>query len=295
MDEMEVRCPAKVNLFLEILGKRKDGFHELETVFQPVALYDRLFFKKRRSGIQISCSDPRVASDSGNIVFKAVRLLAEKTGCAGGVEIRIEKDIPVGAGLGGGSSNAAAALCAVNRLWGSGLQERELLALSRALGADVPFFARLVSRRMRGLPGGTCIGRGRGEALTGIKNLPEVWAVLVYPGFSLSTGEVFGGIKLGLTGERRNLKMMVENIVSGNLRGVASCLYNRLEDTVFARKPVVGEIKSELLEAGARGAAMSGSGSAVFGLVPEKEEACSVAEKILAKRKGVRAYVRGTL
>ena len=289
MREIELRCPAKVNYFLEVLGRRDDGFHEIETLMQPVGLYDSIVFRKKSSGIDVRCDCPLIPSGEKNIVFKAVRLLAERAGFRGGVEVNIKKEIPAGSGLGGGSSDAAAAFAAVNALFGLGLGREDFYPMGREIGSDVAFFIRILDKEMTGFSGGAFIGRGRGDELRFAGALSGVWLVIVFPGFSVSTAGVYGA--LSLTEDKRDIKMIAGHVKGGNPAGVSECLFNRLEAGVTGRHPLIKDIKEDLLRAGARGALMTGSGSAVFGLAPDRETACVIREKILADRKEVNAYV----
>jgi 4-diphosphocytidyl-2-C-methyl-D-erythritol kinase len=289
--EIELKCPAKVNLFLEVLGKREDGFHEIETVMAPVGLYDSITFRKKTSGIDVRCDSPEIPEGKDNLVFKAISLLAEKTGFKGGVEACIKKNIPAGSGLGGGSSDAAAAFAACNLLFGLNLSRDALLSIGSDAGSDVPFFIRLLDEDTAGFSGGAFIGRGRGEQLEFAGELPGLWTVIVSPGFFVSTADVYGA--LSLTGERRDIKIILEHIRTGDAAGIASCLSNRLEDA--AENPRIKGIKDELLEAGALGALMTGSGSAVFGIASGEDDAFSIRERMLAGRKGGDAYAVCTL
>lgn len=293
MDEIEMRCPAKVNLFLEVSGKREDGFHEVETLMLPVSLYDAIVFRRKSSGIDVYCDSPWAPAGRENIVFRAIEILAESYGLSGGVEARIKKEIPSGSGLGGGSSDAAGAFAAVSRLFELGLSRDDLCRLAGGAGSDVPFFIRLLNPEMTAFSGGAFVGRGRGDELTSAGGLSGAWLVIVYPGFSVSTAGIYGS--LSLTGNRRDIKMIEEHVKDGSLAGAASCLFNRLEETAAEKHPRVNEIKEGLLRAGAKGALMTGSGSAVFGIAPGREAAFDIREKIMAEGKGVNAYATKAL
>jgi 4-diphosphocytidyl-2-C-methyl-D-erythritol kinase len=295
MLEMEIMCPAKVNLFFELHGKRDDGYHEVETFMQAAGLYDRLVFKKKPSGVRVLCDDPSVPSGSENIVFRTISLLAEKTNFPAGVDVEITKNIPAGSGLGGGSSDAAGTLAALNLLYSLGLGRKDLQLIGREIGADVPFFAGLLTDDMTSFSGGAATGRGRGDEIEALPGIAPWWLVIVSPGFSLSTAQVYGELSLNLTEKRSDITMMLEHAGKKDICGVSSCLFNRLEFSVIRKNPLLGQLKQELLRAGASGALMTGSGSAVFGLAPDRKTACAIKEKMVAQRKGVNVYAAAAL
>ncbi len=293
MDEIELKCPAKLNLFLEVAGKREDGFHDIETLFLPVGLYDTISVRRKPSGIDVYCDSPWAPPGRENIVFRAIQILSESAGLKDGVEARVKKEIPSGSGLGGGSSDAAGTLAALNRLFELGLSRYDLCRLGREAGSDVPFFIRLLDDEMTGFSGGAFVGRGRGDELAPAGGLPGAWFVIVYPGFSVSTAEVYGALRL--TGKRRDIRMIEEHVGKGSLAGAASCLFNRLEDAAAEKYPRIKKVKESLLRAGASGALMTGSGSAVFGIAPGREAAFDIREKVLEEERGVNAYVTEAL
>ncbi len=295
MDQLEISCPAKVNLFFEILGRRSDGYHDVETVMQPVGLCDRLVFRKRPRGCGIRCDNPLIPSDRSNLVFKAFELLSYEAGLKGGIDVEIEKRIPAGSGLGGGSSDAAGALAACNLLYGLGLTHDELVEIAAGIGADVPFFARLLNSDMTGFSGNAFIGEGRGDKLTEAGCLYDVWFVIVYPGFAVSTASAYGMLDLDLTEQTMDIRIVLKSIKENDIQGVAEGLFNRFESYIEAEHPVVSEIKRALIGGGALGALMTGSGSAVFGIASGRDEAVEISKKVLAERKEVEVYVTGTL
>lgn len=255
---LSLLAPAKINLFLHVTGKRDDGYHELFTLFQMVGVYDEVTVEEARGDIRLHCDLPGVPEEE-NIVYRAAALLKEACGVRSGVAITLRKTIPMAAGLGGGSSDAAAAMVALNRLWGLDLSREELAGLGIRLGSDVPFFF--------GCP--AALGRGRGELLEPFPPL-EGWVLLVNPGFAVSTAGVFRNIKK-LTSLADNTKLpsflkkglAAENLCIEDLRG---CLYNSLEEVTELNYPEVTEIKNRILDNGALAALMSGSGPTVFGL-----------------------------
>jgi 4-diphosphocytidyl-2-C-methyl-D-erythritol kinase len=251
-----VRCPAKVNLVLRVLGRRPDGYHELETVFQAVDLWDSLTIRPART-LTLQCDDPLVSSKADNLVLRAARLLQERCRVpASGGRFTLHKTIPLQGGLGGGSSDAAGALLLGNRHWSIGATREELAALGAELGADVPFF----------LTGGTALGRGRGDRIEPLPFAGERVVLLGCPPFGISTAEVFGRAASRLT--------LPGNGVSVPLLSAHKCpeendfglLANDLEAVVFEGWPELKGFRDALLEAGAGAALLSGSGSTVFGV-----------------------------
>jgi 4-diphosphocytidyl-2-C-methyl-D-erythritol kinase len=250
---------AKINWTLDILGKRPDGYHELRTLLQTVSVADELTFDLAGRGIEIHCDHPEVPCDETNLVSRAAKLLAEFAGVDKGVRIEIEKRLPVAAGVGGGSSNAAVTLIALQRLWGIPLAPRDLFRLGAKLGADVPFF----------FLGGTCLGAGRGDEIYPLADINEEFLLLVNPGIALSTREVYAHLPHELTNPGPIIKMplSLEAAYAATVRPSAPIpIGNDLEDPVFARVPLLTEIKQRLKQAGARGVLMSGSGSTIFAI-----------------------------
>lgn len=251
--------PAKINLFLEILERRPDGYHTLDSVFQEISLADRLWAAPRADGdVMLSCDDPSLPVDERNLVRRAAAAWSDARGPVG-VTFRLKKQIPVGAGLGGGSGNAATALRALNALTGGRAPERTLRALARGLGADVPFFLR----------GGLARARGIGELLMPLparRRAPR-WFVLVFPRVFSSTAEAYRALRFPLTAPRSCLRLTRALRAGEPPRLWASWLFNRLEEVVVPRLAPVAEAKRALVAAGALTALMSGSGSSVFGPV----------------------------
>ncbi len=267
MARVTLRAPAKINFFLEVLKKRPDGYHDIETILQEISLADSVTLNEMRSpGIKIQCSNPLVPSDSRNLAYKAAFLLKqylreEKRG----VVIAIEKNIPVAAGLGGGSSDAAAVLKGLNKLWKINLKTPELIALAEKIGMDVPFF----------ILGGLCLGRGRGEKLMPLPRLPEMWFAVAVPDIRVQTAWVYSQLSISsLTRKRKKNRIILQVIQSSDAGKIGSQLFNRLEEVTMKKHRVIGNLKEKMLTAGAGGALMSGSGPAVFGLFPMREGAC---------------------
>ena len=266
------KAPAKINLFLEVLGKRKDGYHNLITVFLKINIFDRLYFKETaEKEITISCADKRVPSNSDNLVYKAAELLRKKTGCERGVHIRIIKKIPIGAGMGGGSSDAAAALIGLNLLWKLELPQNELLCLAGKIGADVPVFI---------LPDSAAIGRGRGDILKPVHMKKPFWIVVVDPGIFVSTKEVYSALELSLTKREKDVKLLIYALKNSDIKAMENIIFNRLESVTFKKYSKLAQIKKRISALGVRAVLMSGSGSSVFGIVDKREEAIRIKNKL---------------
>ncbi len=254
---------AKINWTLEILGKRPDGYHELRTLLQTVSVADELIFEALSQdggrGIEIFCDHPDVPCDETNLVHRAARLLGDFTGTRQGVRVTIHKRIPTAAGLGGGSSNAAVTMIALQKLWRVKLAPRDLFALGAKLGADVPFF----------FLGGTCLGVGRGDEVYPLADIKEDHLLLVNAGVAIPTREVYTNLPVRLTNPEAIPKMPTSFEVAYatiTTHDKQIRLQNDLEIPVLPRHPLLGEIKERLKQAGASGVLMSGSGSTVFAI-----------------------------
>jgi 4-diphosphocytidyl-2-C-methyl-D-erythritol kinase len=265
------KAKAKINLTLDVLFKRPDGFHEVEMVMQTVDLCDQLTFQElAEPGIHLSCNVSYIPLDERNLVYKATRLLMDRFNIERGVKIHIEKRIPVAAGLAGGSSDAAATLRGLNRMWELGLSQRELEEIGAEIGSDVPFCVQ----------GGTAIARGRGEKLERLSISPRYWAVLVKPPISVSTAEVYRKLNVQQIGHHPSAKLMVDALSSGDIHAISERLGNVLETVTFSLYPEVERIKQQLLRFGAAGALMSGSGPTVFALTDRESKAARIYDSV---------------
>ena len=255
---MSLSAPAKINLFLQVTGRRSDGYHELRSLMCCVDVCDTITLNMQAPADGIACEHPAMPDDADNLAFRAAALFRSElerhtTIRPGKVFIHLEKTIPVGAGLGGGSSDAAAVLRGLNRYYEHPFSTPRLQAMALRLGADVPFF-------IEGVP---ALAEGIGERLTPVRNLAPMAVLLVYPGFGIATAEVFKNLNLRLTNCKKKLRNVSFNTAEFN---AIRHLCNDLEMTVTERYPVIQEVKKELLNRGAMGALMTGSGSSVFGL-----------------------------
>jgi 4-diphosphocytidyl-2-C-methyl-D-erythritol kinase len=245
---IRIRACAKINRSLQIIGRRSDGYHDLRTTFQSLALHDRLTFTREGQGFVIECDEPGCPTDRSNLVWRAADLLwraAGRTGRPRGVRVRIEKRVPLQAGLGGGSSNAVAALRALQRLWGVRLAVEQLRTIAGRIGADVPYF----------LEGGMALGLDRGDTLFPLVDAPARFAVVVLPGFGVRTADAY---------------RWWDALQTRPSPRTAPGPTNDLQVPVTKRHPEIGRIVKLLQEYGADGAAMTGSGSAVFGLFADR-------------------------
>lgn len=258
------KAPAKINLAIDVLRKRPDGYHDVVMIMQSVALYDTITVKPIRGGkITVTTDSNFVPVGSDNIVYKVAELLKNKYNVKDGVEIQIEKNIPVAAGLAGGSTDAAATIKLLNKAWGLKMSKVEVLEIAKKIGSDVPFC----------IEGGTALAEGLGEKLTSIKPLPECFILLAKPEINISTKEVYDGIDIEEIKERPDIKGMIENLNKGNLPDVASKLCNVLENVTVKKCPQIPNIKEKLIEYGALGSVMSGSGPTVFGIFDDQSKA----------------------
>lgn len=283
------RAHAKINLDLRVLGTRTDGFHELRTVFQSLELHDLITARARRGAFGIVCRDSRIPRDETNLVWKAADALWKAIGYAGephDTVVRLDKAIPMQAGLGGGSADAAAALVALARLWvggREGLDPQLLRDIAAGLGADVPFF----------LWGGTALGLGRGEEIYPLVDLPRHFVVLVMPPFGVSTGEAYGWYDEERASGPHDQPPREIQVLPVPWPSRAAQMINDLEVPVTRRHPEIGQVKLHLRHAGAVGASMSGSGSAVYGLFKSRSGAAAAARSL--RRPGWRILLTRTL
>lgn len=274
MKELKILSYAKINIGLYILNKRKDGYHEILTFFQQIDLYDTLKFVKSEEDMRIISDHPQIPPGEKNLIWKAFHLFKNTCKVKGGLNVFVEKQIPPGAGLAGGSSNAAVTLLAANKLWGHPLKRVELLDLAIQLGADVPFF----------ITGISAIGRGKGEILENVDYNKNWWIVVVCPEISISTKWVYNQSKYILTKIKKiaNFRTIFENLDYNTLQ---DNVFNELEGIVFKRYPFLKKIKQQLKEMGAFYVSMSGSGSSIYGFFNEKQQAVKAAQFFIKGKK----------
>lgn len=257
------KAPAKINLMLDVLHKRPDGYHEVEMIMTMVDLADRLEMSALpRDTIIISSQAGYIPLDEKNLAFQAAKLIKERYDVRSGVYIHLDKKIPVAAGLAGGSSDAAATLRGLNRLWKLGIPEKELMELGAELGSDVPFC----------VTGGTALATGRGEKLTPLKNPPQCWVILAKLPINVSTADVYGRLKSQEITDHPSATRMQEAIEQGSFAGICAELGNVLEGVTLQLYPEVAHLKETMIRLGADGVLMSGSGPTVFGLVSKESK-----------------------
>ena len=273
---LHLRAPAKLNLYLRVLGRRPDGYHEIETLLERIDLADELTVEVHPDQVLLTCTEPSLSCGEENLIVKAVRLLQRVRRTTRGARIHLVKRIPVAAGLGGGSSDAATALMGLNQLWGLGLDRAQLAPMAATLGSDVPFF-------LSESP--WAIGRGRGESCEPLPPGPALTHVLVVPDARLSTKEIYESwgfdpsTRDDLTAARPSLMMVAHALSNGPaIAGLAKGLWNDLEPEAIRRCPVISLIQTQLHDLGCLGTRVSGSGPAVFGLCPDARQAQRVAE-----------------
>ena len=265
MRNLRVRAHAKINLYLNVVGKREDGYHNLETIFHSIGLHDDVIIRKQDpKNITVHCEHPAVPSDTRNLAHRAAQRLSDAVGGIGGVAIDIYKRIPVAAGLAGGSANAAAVLHGMNELFGLGFTQAALMRFGAELGADVPFC----------LHGGAALGLGIGDQLTRLPALPDLPLLLLNPGIEISTAAIFKKLNFPLTTREKDGIIIRTYIQKGDILNIGKNLYNLLETPVFSKHPEIAALKTELsTQPGCSGALMSGSGATLFAMMHDREAA----------------------
>jgi len=287
---LEKKSPCKVNLILNILGKRADGFHELETVMQPVNICDEMTFERAGTGLQLTCSNPELPTDAKNLVHRAATSFLSAVKISDGVRIHLQKNLPLAGGIGGGSANAAVTFTALNELFGSPLPLERLHELAAALGSDVPFF----------LYDKPALATGRGEKVQTLENFPALKGkafFLAHPGFGISTPWSYQNLARfpeALNGKAGRAEKLVSALQSNDWPAVTDGIYNSLEAPAFDKFPVLALYKEFLRENGALVSLMSGSGSTTFAIMENLAAADSLAEKFKAQfgRNGWTATVK---
>lgn len=266
MNTLTLNSYAKINLSLDVVGRRPDGYHEVCMVMQTINLYDQVSvtISQKRGDISVQSNLSFLPCDRRNLAYKACEIFFEKAGIKNpGIQVALQKRIPVSAGLAGGSGNAAAVLKALNSLFGTGFSTERLCAIGKRLGADVPYC----------LLGGTVLCEGIGEKMTRLRPLPETFLVLIKPPFSVSTPKVYAAFDQKKVTAHPDTKGLLKAIDQADLPGIAQRMYNVFSDIVAAKKKVIREIENDLIGSGAMGAVMSGSGPSVFGIFRNDAEA----------------------
>ena len=266
------RSYGKINLYLDVLDRRPDGFTNIETIFQSINLWDELRIEGGGEDIEFACSDARLCAPEENLVYRAARLIRERAGVTAGVRIHLDKHLPVAAGLAGGSGNAAATLIALNDLWSLGFSDQALAEMALALGSDVPYC----------LVGGAAAATGRGEVMEVLPAIATQWLTLVHPPLAITAGHAYGHPKLTRNlecpegGKTPAFREALEKLAKGDVAGM---VFNRMESGVFHDHPELASIKARLRDYGCDASAMSGSGPTVFGLCADEASARRVGEQ----------------
>lgn len=292
MKRLRLLSPAKLNLLLKVNFKRPDGYHDLTTLFERIDLCDELFFERTKDGrITIDCQHPHVPRGPGNLVYKAAALLQDKFGICQGVRINLKKNIPVAAGLGGGSGNAAATLLGLNQLWKLGLSKAQLMTLGRTMGSDVPFFIAQSS---------WAVGTQRGDQIQSLSLKTKLWHVLVVPRLKVHTKDVFGAFlasKKSTTGARTkmltkpkvNVNILIHVLRKNDVPRIGTLLSNDLETAIVKLHPQLSKLKEKIEKLDIGGVCFSGSGPSVFCVVRSQKQARAVAQSL--RRMYARVFV----
>ena len=260
MNRIELFSHAKINLRLDILRKRADGYHDIRTVFQKVSLRDELHIAISKRGIDVTCDNPQVPVNKDNLACKAAQSMLNQYNIKDGISIEIKKKVPVASGLGGGSSNAASTLMGINQLFGLGAAKQELMKIGSTIGADVPFF----------IFGNAALATGIGDRLETIEVNPKLWLLLITPDIPISTAWAYSNLRIGLT--NKHINITIPSCLN-RFSEIIAILSNDLEKVAIPRYPIIQKIKDELINKGAKGSLMSGSGSTVFGIFSSEDEA----------------------
>ena len=268
--ELHLNAYAKINLTLNVLGARSDGYHEIETVMHTIALHDAITLREAGTGVEVIVTNGDVPNDHRNLVVRAAQLLRETFGVERSVQIELVKGVPAAAGLGGGSSDAAVTLLGLAQMWKLRLDGRDLLTLAGKLGSDVPFF----------VEGGAAVARGRGERLTFLPPLPTTWIVLARPRVAVSTEWAYRQLHTAAISTRPDTAAMMEAVKREDVREVGRLLRNVFEDLIVPAHPIVGELKARILTGETYGAGLSGTGPTVFGLMANEAAARKVADEL---------------
>jgi 4-diphosphocytidyl-2-C-methyl-D-erythritol kinase len=272
MNKIKINSYSKINLTLNILSRRDDGYHEIETIMQSINLADQVIITEEKEGIKIKCNHPEVPVNANSLAYRSAEKIINRYGIKKGVKIEIEKKIPLASGLAGGSANSATILIGINKLFSLNLSNEDLRGIGEELGMDVPFF----------IQNGTALAYQRGEKLTPLSSInPPLWMIILNPGFNISTNWAYNNLDLdSIKREKNNTKAMLKALKEGKSQEIAKNLFNSFESLIIKKYPEVGRIKNRLIEEGVLGALMSGSGPTVFGITQNKEEALKIYEKL---------------
>lgn len=275
MESIRLKARAKINIGLDVLGKREDGYHEVRMIMQTIGIYDRIIINKiPEDEIRIVSNLSFLPVNENNLIYKAAKLLKDKYNFAGGVEVNLNKFIPVAAGMAGGSTDAASTLFGINKLFDLGLSTKTMMELGVGIGADVPYCV------MRG----TALAEGIGEKLTRLKSVPHMWIVIAKPSINVSTKLVYENLDMGGVSTHPDIDGIISAINEQNIEQIALRMGNVLETVTIPLYPVIQDIKNDMITHGAYNAMMSGSGPTVFGIFPDEQTALNC--QVYLKEKG---------
>jgi 4-diphosphocytidyl-2-C-methyl-D-erythritol kinase len=274
MQKLTLKAPAKLNLYLKVLKKRPDGYHDIETIFEKIDLCDKITLRKRKRDIRVLSQARDIPKDKRNLCFKAAQALLKEAHLDAGAEIRINKRIPVACGLGGGSSDAASVLLGLNRLLSLGFSQDKLLQIGALLGADVPFFL---------LPHSRALGEGKGERLLPLRIRKRHWYVLVWPRLKVSTHKMYQHPKITLTKGPCDVRIVSRALEKGDLTALNKRTFNSFESILTKKYKQILEIKKALSSSGACATMMSGSGPCIFGVIKTRKEAQDIGKRLKAR------------
>lgn len=281
MQQEKLKAYAKINLGLDVIGRLPNGYHQVKMVMQTVGIYDELTFERTEQGIQITTDSGILPTDENNLIYKAARLMMEKYRIEEGIRVHLQKNIPIAAGMAGGSTDAAAAMQGMNRLFGLGVPKEELMREAVSIGADVPYC----------LLGGTALAEGIGEELTVLPPVPDMVLLVAKPEISVSTKYVYEHLDSAEKIEHPDIDGMVSAIREQSLDGILDRMENVLETVTIPAHPVIAGLKERMLELGAKRSLMSGSGPTVFGVFENEEKAQYAYERMQQEKKAKQLFV----
>lgn len=285
MDSIRLKARAKINLSLDVLGKRKDGYHDVRMVMQTIGIYDRLIITKiPEDEIRIQSNLFYLPINENNLIYKAAKLLKDEFGFAGGVDVNLNKFIPVAAGMAGGSTDAASTLFGINKIYELGLSQNKLMELAVQIGADVPYCI------MRG----TALAEGIGEKLSRLKPVPHMWIVVAKPPINISTKLVYEQLDIKNISNHPDINKMIQAINKESIEEIAANMGNVLEYVMIPLYPIIDSIKNDMLSHGAINAMMSGSGPTVFGIFPDERTALNCQAYLKLKKEAKQVYITET-
>jgi 4-diphosphocytidyl-2-C-methyl-D-erythritol kinase len=279
MNEIEIDSYSKINLTLNILGKRQDGYHNIETIMQSINLADRIVIREEKEGVKVKCNHPLVPTDTQSLTYRSAKKILNKYGIKKGVKIEIDKKIPLASGMAGGSANSASILVGINKLFALNLSNKDLREIGEELGMDVPFC----------IQNGTALAYHRGEKVTPLPQInPPLWIIVINPGFEIPTKWAYNNLDLDLIKRKKNnTTAMLSALKEGRLEGIAKNLFNSFEELIIKKYREIRKIKDRLIEEGVLGTLMSGSGPTVFGIAQNKEQALKIYKKLKSEYKSI--------